>query len=96
MARKTGGEDRMELDFLIERGRSMIAIEVKSGRSRKSPSLNKAEKVFKFDRRIKFGKTNVFEDDNGVENYPLFACAFINEIVPRGEIDFGDYPDYMM
>ncbi len=94
--RKTGGEDRMELDFLIERGRSMIAIEVKSGRSRKSPSLNKAEKVFKFDRRIKFGKTNVFEDDNGVENYPLFACAFINEIVPRGEIDFGDYPDYMM
>ncbi len=94
--KKTGGEDRMELDFVIERSRSMVGIEVKSGRSRKSPSLSKAQKVFKFDRRIKFGKTNIFVDDNGVENYPLFACAFINEIVPKGPIDFGDFPDYLM
>ncbi len=94
--KKTGGEDRMELDFVIERGRSMSAIEVKSGRSRKSPSLSKARSVFRFDRRIKFGKTNIFVDDNGVENYPLFACAFINEIIPKGPIDFGDFPDYMM
>lgn len=94
--RKTGGEDRMELDFVIERGRSMSAVEVKSGRSRKSPSLAKAQNVFKFDRRIKFGKTNIFVDDNGVENYPLFACAFINEIIPKGPMDFGDFPDYLM
>ena len=94
--RKTGGDDRMELDFVIERNRSMVAIEVKSGRSRRFPSLAKAQSVFRFDRRIKFGKTNIFVDDNGVENYPLFACAFINEIVPKGPIDFGDFPDYLM
>ena len=93
--RKTDGEDRMEIDFVLERGAEIVAVEVKSGKTRKSPSLSKAARFHRIDRRIMFGRTNVFVD-GGVEHYPLFAAAFMGDILPRGDMDFGDFPEYML
>lgn len=77
--RKTGGDDRMELDFLIETPAGLTVIEVKSGKTREAPSINKlrSDAVFK---RIMLREGNVADEGNGIMGYPLFAAAFIDEI----------------
>jgi predicted AAA+ superfamily ATPase len=71
---------RMELDFVIDLGPDVTVIEVKSGKSRDSPSLSKTLDDDRFDRRIKFEKINIHVDEDGVEHYPLFAAAFMDSI----------------
>jgi len=78
--RKTNGQSRMELDFVMAMGGAVCAIEVKSGKSRESPSLKKAVTVFDIGRRIMFEDSNIYVDDDGIEHYPLFAAAFIRDI----------------
>lgn len=79
--RKTNGKNRMELDFVVELGTDLCVIEVKSGKDREFPSLKKAPEVFDVDRRMVFEKSNISVDDDGIEHYPLFAAAFIRDMI---------------
>lgn len=78
--RRDSGDLMMELDFVVELGDDLTVIEVKSGRKRGAPSLNKAGTVFNVDRRIMFEPSNISISDDGIEHYPLFAAAFIREM----------------
>lgn len=72
---------RMEIDFILEFGRDLIAVEVKSGKDRTAPSLNKVRKTFsQVNRRVMLSRSNIYTDKNGVEHYPLFAACFIDEL----------------
>ena len=75
--RKNSGEMMMELDFVVEIGSELTVIEVKSGKQRTAPSLNKVSRFFRVDRRIIFEQSNVSVSEDGTEHYPLFASAFI-------------------
>ena len=81
--RKNSGKNQMEIDFVIELLNECIAIEVKSGKKRDSPSVDKVSGVFKVDRRIKFENGNIRIDEEGIEHYPLFAASFINLLKKR-------------
>ncbi len=81
--RKMNGNNRMELDFVIELDDHICAIEVKSGKTREYPSLMKSSKVFNIDRLIVFENSNILENGNGVEHYPLFVSAFIDCLEPE-------------
>lgn len=72
---------RMEIDFILEFGRDLIAVEVKFGKDRTAPSLNKVRKTFsQVNRRVMLSRSNIYTDKNGVEHYPLFAACFIDEL----------------
>lgn len=79
---KRKGENKMELDFVTENGDGIVLIEVKSGKNRNAPSIEKATRLFGMKRRIKFENSNIFVDDDGIEHYPLFASAFFEETEP--------------
>lgn len=81
--RKNKGDGRMELDFVEEFWDGIAVIEVKSGKSRVAPSLEKVAGLYDVARRIMLSTDNVHVDEGGVEHYPLFASAFIDEIDPR-------------
>ena len=76
--RKNSGKNQMEIDFVIELLDECIAIEVKSGKKRESPSVEKVNRVFNVDRRVKFENGNIRVDEEGIEHYPLFVASFIN------------------
>ena len=76
--RKNSGKNQMEIDFVIELLDECVAIEVKSGKKRDSPSMEKIDLLFNVDRRIKFENGNIHKDEKGIEHYPLFVAAFIN------------------
>lgn len=84
--RKDKGEGRMELDFVEEFWDGIAVIEVKSGKNKIAPSLKKVSELYDVARRIMFSSENVGVDMDGIEHYPLFASAFIDEIdtVPEG------------
>lgn len=71
--RKSNGDRKMELDFVTELDGRLTVIEVKSGKHREYPSLNKISGC----RKIIFEDTDVFFDEKG-EHYPLFAAAFLD------------------
>lgn len=81
--RKTNGANRMEIDFVAKIGRDLAVIEVKSGRSRSSPSLDVVDKRFKVDRKIKLENSNIGVYEDGTEHYPLFAAAFMDSMKRR-------------
>ena len=78
--RKQSGEMMMELDFVIELGCELAVIEVKSGKSRKAPSIGKAARFFPVDRRIMLEQSNISVSEDGIEHYPLFAAAFLKDM----------------
>ena len=84
--RKDKGEGRMELDFILEFWDGVAVIEVKSGKDRTAPSLKKAGTMFDIARRIMLEPGNIRVDEDGIEHYPMFACAFIEEMdrAPEG------------
>lgn len=86
--RKTNGKNKMEIDFVLEFEDELVAIEVKSGKKRESPSIGKVDAVFKVDRKIKFEKSNIHVDEDGVEHYPFYAAAFIEQIRPPSTFPF--------
>ncbi len=51
-----------------------------------APSLNKVGTLFDIARRIMLEPGNIRVDENGIEHYPMFACAFIKEMdrAPEG------------
>lgn len=70
----------LEVDFIINMNGIVTAVESKSGRRRRSKSLQTIyTKTRTLRRAIKLGEGNIFIDENGVEHYPLFApCFFEN------------------
>ncbi len=82
---KNKGAGRMELDFVLEFWDGVAVIEVKSGKDRTAPSLQKAGSLFDIARMIMLEPGNIRVDEDGVEHYPLFACAFIKDMDPAPE-----------
>ena len=80
--RKSNGSGRMEIDFVLEFYKDIAAIEVKSGKSRETPSLLKVGGYFDVGRRIVFAEANIGKDGDGIETYPLFASAFADCLEP--------------
>ena len=76
--RKSSGPNQMELDFVLDMKGESAVVEVKSGKTRSSPSISNVNKVFHVDRRIMFENGNIHMNDDGVEHYPLFVAAFID------------------
>lgn len=81
--RKTNGNNRMELDFVLEMGMGICVIEVKSGKKRGAPSIEKVSKVFNIGRRVMLENGNISVDDDGIEHYPLFVAAFMKDLEPE-------------
>ncbi len=75
------GERKMELDFVVSMGKDIVAIEVKSGKCRDSPSLSKVNKFFDV-RRIMLESGDIHVDGDGIEHYPLYAAAFMHSMEP--------------
>lgn len=77
---------RMALNFVLEFGKDLIAVEVKSGKDRTAPSLDKARKLFpQVNRRAILSRTDIYIDKDGIEHYLLFTACFIGELAPPWE-----------
>ncbi len=87
---KRNGKDMMELDFITDLGSEVVAIEVKSGRTRVAKSLVKSLDNDTIDRRVMFERSNIHVDGSGIEHYPLFAAAFISEMESHREQPYID------
>ena len=70
----------MEIDFILECEGGVVAVEVKSGKDREAPSIEKIDGFFVVERKVKLENTNVFVDGEGVEHYPFFAVAFARDM----------------
>lgn len=91
--REDGTRDRIEVDFIVDMGGTVTAVEVKSGRNRRSASLNKLldderYRAYGIGRLMKLERSNIFTDERGVEHYPLFAAAFMDSMFEKREIKF--------
>ncbi len=75
----------LEIDFIMSMGKDVAALEVKSGNNNRSKSLDSVSKKWNVGRLIKFENGNISVDNRGIEHYPLFAAAFIDDI--RGKTD---------
>lgn len=76
----------LEIDFITTMRNMVTAIEVKSGNNTRSRSLDSVRNKHGVKRRMKFEKTNIEVDENGIEHYPLFAAAFIDSMYDPVEI----------
>ena len=70
----------MELDFVIETPAGCTVIEVKSGKDRTAPSINKVSKFHEIDEKIVFEDSNISADESGMLHLPFFVAAFMKEI----------------
>lgn len=72
---------RLEVNFVINLGGAVTAIEVKSGNTRQSKSLKVImSDKYNVKKGIRLKNSNVLVNDDGIEHYPLFASAFISEL----------------
>ena len=76
--RKNNGPGMMGIDMIIELGRDIAAIEVKSRKKRDAPSISKVDKFFKV--KIKFERSDIHVSEDGIEHYPLFASGFVKDM----------------
>ena len=80
--------DRIEVDFIVDLGGELSAIEVKSGKNRRAGSLKKLRTdpkytIYPVKRFIKLENGNIRVDEDGVEHYPIFAAAFMDSMYER-------------
>ncbi len=69
---------KLEVDFILNPGGIVTALEVKSGNNRQSKSLETVmSEKYGVKRGIKLENTNIYVDEDNVEHYPLFAAAFL-------------------
>lgn len=80
----------LELDFVVNLNGTICAIEVKSGRNKRSKSLTTALGLYRIDRGIKVSDSNLSVDGNGVIHYPLFGPSFFEDVEVAG---IGEPPD---
>lgn len=88
-------ETRLEIDFVTMFGEEIVAIEVKSGKNRRSASLNKlrtSEHGKHVSRYIKFTDSDISVDEYGVEQYPIFCAAFARSMFEKRELTL-ELPD---
>ena len=71
---------RMEIDFVLDLCMDVAAIEVKSGKDREAASLNKTVGDPRFQRSIMLERSDISVDAKGIEHYPLFAAAFLDDM----------------
>ena len=75
---------RREIDFIVQLGEEIAAMEVKSGKDRTSRTLdNMAKEKGPITRFIKLEDGDIRVDENGVEHYPLFATGFIDSMCKK-------------
>ena len=89
--------DRIEVDFIVNMGGKLAAIEVKSGRNKASGPLRKLMSddrysMYHVDRFIKLGLSNILVDEHGIEHYPIFAAAFMDSMYEQDEYAFETLP----
>ncbi len=75
------GAPRLEVDFITMLGSELAAIEVKSGKYRRSSSIRKLKETSygtNVRRYIKFYNGNIIGDDPEFEHYPLFCAGFMD------------------
>lgn len=74
---KSSEKNRMEIDFIVEADDKIIAIEVKSGKSRSAPSINKLDDSVVTDK-VMLRTGNCRCESGDIKGYPLFAAAFFD------------------
>lgn len=68
----------LEIDFMINMNGTVTALEVKSGNNRQAKSLKVVvSDKYKVKRGMQLENTNIFVDNDGIEHYPIFAVAFM-------------------
>ena len=73
-------DSKLEIDFLINVDGTINLVETKSGRSKRSKSLNILLGEKKRNRTgIKLAEGNVFVDENGATHLPLYGACFFKE-----------------
>ena len=72
-------KSKLEIDFILNLGGKVTAIEVKSGNNKQAKSLNSILANYKtVTRYMKFEKDcNVYVDEKKIEHYPLFMIMFL-------------------
>ena len=75
---KKNGDGRMEIDFVIEVPSGAMAIEVKSGKTRDSPSISVVKGHFDVRHRVMLENGNIHTDSDGIIHMPLFAASFMD------------------
>ena len=75
---KKNGDGRMEIDFVIEVPSGAMAVEVKSGKTRDSPSISVVNGPFDVRYRVMLENGNIFTGPDGIIHMPLFAAAFMD------------------
>ena len=72
-------KSKLEIDFILNIGGVVTAVEVKSGDNKQAKSLKTIiEKYKTVTRYMKFEKdTNIYVDDENIEHYPLFMIMFV-------------------
>lgn len=71
---------QLEVDFITEMRGKAVALEAKSGNNKRAKSLRSVKENYGVGRRAIFEKTNIRRTDDGIEHYPIFACAFIDSM----------------
>lgn len=69
----------LEVDFVINVGGRVWAIEVKSGKDKRAKSLSTLFKDHAVSRCIKISDGNIFTDENGIDSLPLFGACLLPE-----------------
>ncbi len=80
---KRNNPGMIEIDFVLELANGITAFEVKTGKHRDAPSLNKLKSMFPEVRRVILENGNISTDADGVWHYPLFSAAFVDEMEKR-------------
>ncbi|MCQ2079240.1 MAG: AAA family ATPase [archaeon] len=85
--RKNDGPGKLDIDFIVETARGVVAIEVKSGKDRDAPSIRKASRLFTLGGLVQFEDCSYHVDEEGVEHLPLFTAAFFGDLFPEEDRD---------
>ena len=78
-------DQEVEVDFVCEIGADLCAIEVRSGKKRRSRTMKKLMEVGNgknVSRWIVYEYGNIMMTNDGVEHYPLFCAAFADLLSP--------------
>lgn len=76
----------LEIDFVTAMGMEVAAVEVKSGNNTRAKALRSLKDRYGVRRRILLERTNIYTDADGIEHYPLFAAAYLDEMQPEPEL----------
>ena len=86
----------LEIDFILSIHGEIMGVEVKSGRDKRSKSLKEAYlEQHMFKHAVKLSEGNVFTDENGIQNLPLFAPCFMRMTCKEDSLPVRDDGELM-